>query len=323
MQRNVNHENKISIFAIRILKVIGMVIDKPGKVTDRIFLLGTKESCIYLLMGNGAYTILGGGATYIIPDVLKQLENFKIDTKRIQRLIILHSHFDHCGIVPFFKKRWPWIEIAASVRAKELLVSTKVVESIHALNQSLLTERGRDEWAEQMGIEFSGVDVETVVAEGDVVACGDLSMEIIEVPGHSSCSIAVYVSKEKAMFASDAGGIPIANRVFTAANSNFDKYQQSIQKMADYDIDVYLAEHYGARTRADGRDYLFRSMDAARETRQIMEASLDRTKDVKKSTEEMTDMLMDWVPEDFMPKDIIALVVGQMLRYIAMQKSLI
>ena len=165
MQRNVNHENKISIFAIRILKVIGMVIDKPGKVTDRIFLLGTKESCIYLLMGNGAYTILGGGATYIIPDVLKQLENFKIDTKRIQRLIILHSHFDHCGIVPFFKKRWPWIEIAASARAKELLVSTKVVESIHALNQSLLTERGRDEWAEQMGIEFSGVDVETVVED--------------------------------------------------------------------------------------------------------------------------------------------------------------
>lgn len=297
-----------------------MVIDKPGKVTDRIFLLGTKESCVYLLMGRNAYTILGGGAAYITPEVLRQLKDFGIEEKRIQRLIILHSHFDHCGMVPFLKKRWPWIEITASARAKELLLSPKIVESIHALNQVLLTEHGKEELANEMGIEFSGVDVERIVKEGDVVVCGDLNMEIIETPGHSSCSIAVYVSKEKAMFASDAGGIPIGNQVFTAANSNFDQYQQSIQKLAEYDIDVYLAEHYGALIGAHGRNYLYKSMDAARETRRTMEASLERTRDVKKSTEEMTDMFMALVPEDFMPRDIIAVVAAQMLRYIAKQK---
>ena len=297
-----------------------MVIDKPGKVTDRIFLLGTKESCVYLLMGRNAYTILGGGAAYITPEVLKQLKDFRIEEKKIQRLIILHSHFDHCGMVPFLKKRWPWVEITASARAKELLLSPKIVESIHALNQVLLTEHGKEELANEMGIEFSGVDVERIVKEGDVVVCGDLNMEIIETPGHSSCSIAVYVSKEKAMFASDAGGIPIGSQVFTAANSNFDQYQQSIQKLAEYDIDVYLAEHYGALIGAHGRNYLYKSMDAARETRRTMEASLERTLDVKKSTEEMTDMFMALVPEDFMPRDIIAVVAAQMLRYIAKQK---
>lgn len=40
---------------------------------------------------------------------------------------------------------------------------------------------------------------------------------------------------------------------------------------------------------------------------------------MKKSTEEITDRVMEWVPKEFMPRDVIALVVGQMLRYIEKQ----
>ncbi|UCD33076.1 MAG: MBL fold metallo-hydrolase [Desulfobacterales bacterium] len=298
-----------------------MIVNHSGKVTDRILLLGRKESCVYLLKGKREYVLLGGGMAYIIPDVLEQMRYFKIEEKKIQRIIILHSHFDHCGMVPYFKQLWPWLRVTASDRAKELLTTPKVMESIEFLNRVLLSEHGLEKKAKEMEIGFTGVEVETVVKDGDIILCDDLSMEVIDVPGHSSCSIAIYVSQEKAMFASDAGGIPIGRRVFTAANSNFDKYQKSIEKMAGYDIDIYLAEHFGARVGADARGYLFKSMGAAKETRRIMEASYDRTKDVKKSTEEMTDMFMEWVPENFMPRDIIALVAGQMLRYIAKQKS--
>jgi hypothetical protein len=62
-------------------------------------------------------------------------------------------------------------------------------------------------------------------------------------------------------------------------------------------------------------------MNAAMETRNILEASYSRTKDVEKSTKEVTDMLMSGLPDGFMPKDIIAMVAGQMLRYIARQMA--
>ena len=199
------------------IKEIKVVIDKPGKVTDRILLLGQKESCVYILKGESEYALLGGGMSYIVPDVIEQLKDFNVEEKKINRIMILHSHFDHCGIVPFFKRRWPWVKVTASARAKELLSNPKVVESIEFLNQILLAEHGREKQAQELGLEFSGLDVEEVVAEGDLITCGDLSMEVIDVPGHSSCSIAVYVPREKAMFASDAGGIPFGDKVFTAA----------------------------------------------------------------------------------------------------------
>jgi glyoxylase-like metal-dependent hydrolase (beta-lactamase superfamily II) len=296
-----------------------MIIDHPGNVTERILLLGEKASCVYLLKGEDEYAILGGGMTYIVPDVIRQLQEFNIEEKKIKQMVILHSHFDHCGIVPFFKRRWPWIKTTASARAKELLGRPKVIENISFLNEMLLAERGLQEKTETLELEVGEINVENIVGEGDIIPCGDLTMEVIDTPGHSSCSIAVYVPQEKAMFASDAGGIPFGDRVFTAANSNFDKYQDSLEKMAGYEIDVYLAEHFGARTGDDVRIYLKRSINSAKETRHILEASYRKTKDVQKSTQEITDRFMKWMPDGFMPRDIIAMVICQMLEYVAAQ----
>ena len=294
-----------------------MIIEEPGFVTDRILFLGRKESCVYLLKGAEEFALLGGGLAYIVPDIIKQLKSFNIEEKKIKRIIILHSHFDHCGIVSFFKRRWPWVSITASARAKELLNKPKVMESISSLNQILLTEHKLVEQDKDIWIEFGRINIDDVVKDGDILSCDDLSMEVMEVPGHSSCSIAIYVPQEKAMFASDAGGIPIGDKIFTAANSNFDKYQESLQKMARCEIEVYLTEHFGARTGSDGRHFLQRSMDAAMETRSILEASYAKTKDINKSTKEITDTVMEWMPEGFMPKEIIFLVIGQMIRFIA------
>ena len=87
-----------------------MVIIQPGSVTNRILLLGRKESCVYLLKGDEELALIGGGMVHIVPDVIKQLQNFRIPEDKIKRIIILHAHFDHCGIVAFFKKRWPWAD---------------------------------------------------------------------------------------------------------------------------------------------------------------------------------------------------------------------
>jgi len=233
-----------------------MIVNKPGNVTERIMLLGRNESSVYILKGKDEYALIGGGMVHIVPDMLEQMKRFGIEEEKIKRIIILHSHFDHCGIVPFFKKRWPWAKVTASARAKELLVTPKVIKGIESLNQGLFKNYGLQKESEEMDLGFPGIEVEEVAKGGDILSCGDLTMEVIDVPGHSSCSIAVYVPEEKAMFASDAGGIPFGDKAFAAANSNFDKYQESLSRMAGYDIEVHLAEHYGAMTGEDGRAFL-------------------------------------------------------------------
>ena len=296
-----------------------MIIDKAGKVTESILLLGRKESCVYLVSGGSEYMLVGGGMIHIVPDVLEQLEQFEIEQEKITRIVILHAHFDHSGIVPYFKEKWPWVRVAASSRAKELLVTQKVIQSMSMLNEGVLSMYQREDEAKNLGISFSEIEVEEVLNDKDRFNCGDLNFEVLAVPGHSTCSIALYLESEKVLFASDAGGIPSPEGVSCAANSNFDLYQQSLERMSKYDVEVHLPEHYGALVGDDARSFLPESIKNAAETRALMEDSLERTKNVQESIREITEKWIEEGRASVLSKGVTEMVVGQMLRYLAKQ----
>ena len=290
---------------------------EPGNVTIRILLLGKRESCLYLVDGDRESVVIGGGMAYIAPDLIEQLRTFSVDEKKVKQVVILHSHFDHCGLVPFMKKRWPWVMVSASRRAKELLSDSRVSESIGSMNHLALVKAGVEKAADEMGFGFTGVEVEEVLGEGDRVQCGDLNIEVIEVPGHSSCSIALYLREEKALFASDAAGVRYGDYYMAAGNSNFDFFQQSLEKMSRLEVEVLLGEHFGAFDGKEGRGYLQKAMEEARKTRRLIEESYRRTGDVDRSTEEVTRTFLSGAPRDFLPPEVLRLVAGQMVRYIA------
>lgn len=291
-----------------------MKIEQPGPVTPRITLLGRNESCVYLINGKTEYAILGGGMTYIAPDIISQLDEMGINPEKIKRLIIHHSHFDHVGIVPFLKKAWPWMRITSSNRAKELLARPDVVKSIISLNRMLIPENETQDL--HTSLDIKTIDVDDTVSDKDKIICGDLTFEAIDVPGHSSCSMAVYIPEEKALSASDAGGIPFGDGVFAAANSNFDAYQASLKKMAAFDTQVHLAEHYGALTGEDGKNFMTRSIADAVKMRQLLETTYARHRDEKKTVDELLEVVSRQAPGYFLPKEIMALVLGQMTRFI-------
>lgn len=298
-----------------------MIFDTPGKITERIWLVGRRESCAYLVGDGSEYALLGGAMAYVAPDVLEQVKAFGIDAQKIRRIVVLHSHFDHCGMVPFLKRRWPWVTVTASRKSQELLGKQKVIDSIEMLNQAMMAQNGLTGNEQTLDLHFSGIEVDEVVGDGDVLTCSDLSLEIMEVPGHSSCSIAVYIPEEKALFASDAGGIPFGDKIFTAANANFDLYQQSLAKMAAKEVDIHLAEHYGAQSGPEGRQFLGKAIAAAAETRRSLEETYAETGDEARTTEIVTDRILAEAPQGFLPRAVVAIVAGQMVHYIAKTMS--
>jgi len=292
-----------------------MRIVKAGWITDRILLLGSEESNVYLLKGE-EYTIVGGGMITIVPDILEQLGVFGIEESTITRLLILHTHFDHCAIAPFFAKRWPQLRVVTSKRGKDLLANPKVVDSISFLCKTAIAQAGMEEKAEALNLIFDGLEFQETVDGGDRVSWGGVELEIIDAPGHSSDSIAAYMPSEKALFASDAGGIPFGDDVFAAGNSNFTKYQETLERFNEYDVDIHLAEHYGAFTGEDAKNFMPKSIAAAKEMRKLLEESYARTRDVEESTRELTDLIMKRAPDYFLPKEVMAMVIGQMMKYI-------
>jgi glyoxylase-like metal-dependent hydrolase (beta-lactamase superfamily II) len=105
-------------------------------------MLGSEESCVYVVEGKEGSIIVNGGMSYLAPDVIRQLDQFRIDGSRIKGILILHAHFDHMGIVPFFKRHRPDLRIYASARACEIFKNPKAIKAINAFSREVAKRMG-------------------------------------------------------------------------------------------------------------------------------------------------------------------------------------
>jgi glyoxylase-like metal-dependent hydrolase (beta-lactamase superfamily II) len=236
-----------------------MWIGEPGKVTDRIDFLGTREICLYLLKGKEAM-IISGGMSYIAPSLERQFFQMDFDTRNIKYLVVPHSHFDHCGAVPYLKKKFPQVQILASAYSQEVFSKERVVNAIASANKGAIDASGLQDEYERLNLEFDGIQVDQVVAEKDIIDLGDgIEAHFIETPGHTNCSLAVYVPKLKAMFPSDSAPVPLADGSgLTVPSPQYDflLYVESLKKLSSYEIDICAFEHHGVLFGEQARNIL-------------------------------------------------------------------
>jgi len=241
---------------------------EPQRVHPNIEYLGRQGMCVYLLKGK-EYMIIEGGMSYIVPSMLRQFRERDIDPSKITRLLLLHSHFDHCGIVPFFRRILPPLKVLGSRRSQELYRKEKVVQFIRDRNREMLQLLKMEKEALELNLGSEQITVDEAVGEGDVIDLGDgVRVKIIEMPGHSSCSIAAYVEPLRALFPSDAGGIPGEDEeIFPSGNEDYLLYQKSLEKLQPLDLEILGAARNGVFVGKEAREFIPRSIEAAERMR--------------------------------------------------------
>jgi glyoxylase-like metal-dependent hydrolase (beta-lactamase superfamily II) len=294
-----------------------MRIRKPGKVREGIWCLGREESGVYLLEGDDSSMIISGGMSYIVSDILQQFNEFGIDEKRMKKLLILHSHFDHVGIVPFIKRRHPKIEVFASQRGWEVLQMDKAILTINEFGRNVARRMGKGDVYSAYDLEWRKDVSGTTIREGDRIDLGGLEVSILEIPGHSSCCIAAYVPELKALFPTDGGGIPFDKTIVSSGNSNYTQYQQSLERLKDLEVDYYCADHYGYVTGAEAREFISRSIESAKKNRAWMEEVYRSTRDIDAAAQELTSSFYQENPDYFLSPEIFLDVYRQMVRHMA------
>ncbi len=225
-----------------------MWIREPGKITDSLDFLGTRKTCLYLLKG-GKAMIIGGGMSYIAPSLERQFAGMDFDLSRIKYLVIPHSHFDHCGAVPYLKRKFPWVQIVASEYCQQVFSKEKALDFIATINKEMIEKLGLENEYERLNLQFDGIQVDQVAAEGDIINLGDgIEAHFIEAPGHTRCSIALYIPALEAMFPSDSAPFPIddgSELSYPSAQYDFSLYMESLRKLAAYEVEICAFDHHG------------------------------------------------------------------------------
>jgi 2-aminobenzoylacetyl-CoA thioesterase len=287
------------------------------RIRDCLWYLGREETGIYLLEGKTSSLIISGGMSYLAPVVLRQFRDFGIDETKIGKLLILHAHFDHVGLVPFFKRRYPDLEVYASARAWEILQMPKGIETINTFSRLIAERMGLAGWLEGKDLEWRDGLSGTTVSDGATIDLGGTIVEILETPGHSSCSISAYAPEMGALFPSDGGGIPYEETIIPSGNSNFTRYQHSLKKLKTLEVDILCADHYGYVTGQEAECYIARSIDAAAETRAMIEALFRRTGSIDATVNALVEDAYTRNPDYFLAPEISTGIYRQTVRHIA------
>jgi 2-aminobenzoylacetyl-CoA thioesterase len=265
---------------------------------------------MYLVMGE-SYALLGGGVPWVVQKLESQLDDFNIDRKRIRHVVISHAHHDHCGAVPYLLGKYPHIKTVSSQYCAYILNHSKPVSLIEQVNKSTLDALKHPHAVNGIPLDFHPIPIDLEVNDGDRLDLGDgLSLQFFQTPGHSRCSLSVYIPELKALFPADAVPFPEEEKreLTVTANHDYDEYIQSLEKLQNLDIHKVCYEHGGVLTEDDAAGIIPRSLEATLQQRERIQNRYEELKDF--------DRLVDEIAEKYQTLELFRLVPADTMRVI-------
>jgi 2-aminobenzoylacetyl-CoA thioesterase len=283
-----------------------MWIQTPGAVNDRLMLFGTPRNILYLVKDD-RYMLIGGGGQWIVPELERQFREYRIDMDRIEYLLIGHTHYDHCGAVPYLQRRYPHLQVLASREAAKLYGMEKALRNMRTFSHQVMQEMGLPLEFEGISLEFDKIHVERALEEGDRVDLGSsLSFGVIETPGHSRCSVTIYEPQEKWLFPSDSMAVPVGKcgEFVCMASESFIVHLNSLKKLAALDIRLCAWEHFGVMTDEDARDIVRRVIRYTLEYKRQLVEHVGQTGDVEATARWAARNILDMTGFEFLTFDV-------------------
>ncbi len=192
----------------------------------------------YLYRDADTYTLIDAGITGEATRILDHLEQVGGKPEQLKQIILTHSHDDHRGGHAELIER-----TEAQVLAHELDVPVIVGDEEFQLPDVPEEERKFMQMAIDETPAARPARVDRALRDGDEIELGSGAIAI-HVPGHTPGSLAIFLPKEKLLFAGDAAERDVEENL-ALGMFNLDRPQaiESFRKLAALDFEIACIGH--------------------------------------------------------------------------------
>jgi len=192
----------------------------------------------------------------------KMIENIKsvLGSRPLDFILLTHSHYDHASGSGRCRLAYGGVQVVASEYAAKVFSRPSAISVIREMNESA---------AKYFGYEYDGgalgdLSVDLAVQEGDVIDLGNVTLQVMEAPGHTKCCISFYVPQNKMLIACETLGA--CSEEHLVAPGFLVSYGMSVNYMKraiDMDIESLLVPHFGVLRGNSCREFLHRALKSA------------------------------------------------------------
>lgn len=204
---------------------------------------------------------------YRVADNIKKV----LGDRPLNYIFLTHSHYDHALGAAYALKYWPEAKIVAGEYAVKIFQKDSAKRVMRELDQKFAACCGVTEYEDLI----DELKVDIPVLDGDKIQAGAMEFTVINLPGHTRCSIGYYLEREKLLLSCETLGV--FDGEDTVIPSYLIGYQvalDSIEKATKLEIETLLLPHHGLLTREKTAFYLQNAKKSAVETADAIVAIL-------------------------------------------------
>ncbi len=208
-----------------------------------------------LIFADGVTVLHDCGMAYCHRGLIENIEKAldKRGRKKIDYILLSHTHYDHVGALPYVLNRWPDATVIGAYKAEKVFASEGARKTMKRLG-----EAARDSYTDSKEpILTDSLRVDYIAKDGDLIELGEGQMiKVIETTGHTDCSLSYLLLPQNLMFTSESTGIPRPfGDLHTSILKDYHQTIESAKKCKACDPQHLLVPHYGLLPKELVKDY--------------------------------------------------------------------
>ena len=166
-----------------------------------------KSSDGNLLIGDKETALVDCGMAFCAAETIQMVKN-ALKGRPLDYIFFTHTHYDHIGALPFFREEWPGLRtVISALGAAALLKDTPRLVIRELSLTASLAYTGSPAGVFSDDVYTSSFQGDIIVEDGGSVSLGDLTVKVLETPGHTRDSISFFVPELDLLIMNESPGV--------------------------------------------------------------------------------------------------------------------
>lgn len=230
------------------------------------------------LIDNGKTTIMyDSGFAFTGGEVAKKIK-MVLKNRDLDYIFLTHSHYDHALGSCYALKVYPNAKVVAGEYATKIFSKDSAKALMRDLDKKFALKCGVSEYEDLI----DNLRVDMPVKDGDEIIAGDMTFRVINLPGHTKCSVGYYCEKYKLLLSCETVGVFNGDKdVLPSYLVGYQMAIDSIDKLNGFEIENILVPHYGVLTGKMAKFYINKgrenAVDVANKFKAMLEEGCDKS----------------------------------------------